>query len=345
MAYQLRSAALTNYVEVARAVGLDPYQQLRAARISRSVLLDPDIRIPAQAVSRLLESSANAAGIQDFGLRMAETRQLSNLGPLAFAMRQEPTLRRALESMARYLRLQNEAIAMRIEEAEGLVMLRQEALTGVAGSLRQSTDLVVGVLYRVLALVLGPKWRPRSICFSHAAPGSTAMYLRLFGMPVLFNQEFDGIICVASDLEVPLPSYDPTMARQVQQYLDTMLAQSDATISDKVRRLVLALLPSGACTIERVAQHMGVDVRTVQRRLANYDETFSAIVTATRVDLATRYLENRERPLSEVATLLGFGSLSAFSRWFGGHFGCSVSKWRAKGFAKAVKKEGAGRSH
>ncbi|NUT15606.1 MAG: helix-turn-helix domain-containing protein, partial [Cupriavidus sp.] len=40
-------------------------------------------------------------------------------------------------------------------------------------------------------------------------------------------------------------------------------------------------------------------------------------------------LENRERPLSEVAALLGFSSLSAFSRWFSGRFGRSVSAWRA----------------
>ncbi|MEX3969009.1 AraC family transcriptional regulator, partial [Paraburkholderia sp. EG286B] len=54
MSYLLRSAALTNYVEVARSVGLDPYQQLGDAGIERSVLLDPDIMIRAEAVARLL---------------------------------------------------------------------------------------------------------------------------------------------------------------------------------------------------------------------------------------------------------------------------------------------------
>ncbi|MGN5480780.1 hypothetical protein ACTMU2_40830 [Cupriavidus basilensis] len=27
---------------------------------------------------------------------------------------------------------------------------------------------------------------------------------------------------------------------------------------------------------------------------------------------------------------MGFSSLSAFSRWFGQRFGCSVSRWRSK---------------
>ncbi|MGT2428862.1 AraC family transcriptional regulator [Cupriavidus basilensis] len=329
MSYLLRSASLTNYVEVARSLGLDPYRQLRAAGIDRSVLLDPDIKIPAEAVSGLLEASARAAGVEDFGLRMAESRQFSNLGPLGFVVREEPTLRRALESMSRYLRLHNEALAMRIEETDSLVMIRAEVLSVLVGAERQATELVVGVVYRMLILFLGAAWKPRSICFTHSAPVSTATHLRVFGMPVLFNQDFDGIVCLAADLEAPLPSYDPVMAQQVRRYLDTMLAQSDTSMPDKVRRLVFDLLPSGVCSVERVAQHLGVDRRTVHRRLADHGESYSAIVSAVRVDLATRYAENRERPLSEVATLLGFSSLSAFSRWFGGQFGCSVSKWRA----------------
>ncbi|MHA7685281.1 AraC family transcriptional regulator [Cupriavidus sp. PET2-C1] len=330
MPYQLRSASLTNYVDVARSLGLEPFAFLRAARISLTALVDPDIRISAAAVSRLLDVSAQAAGVEDFGLRMAETRELANLGPLAFVMREEPTLRRALESMVRYLRLQNEALAMRIDGADGLVTIRQEALAGLPGSLRQSSELVVGVLYRVLTLFLGPRWKPRNICFTHSAPASTATHLRVFKMPVLFNQEFDGIICNASDLDAPLPSYDPAIARQVRQYLDAMLARSEDSMADKVRRLVIALLPSGACTIGRVAEHLGVDARTVQRRLASQGDSYSGLLNAIRKDLAGRYIENRERPLSEVAVLLGFGSLSAFSQWFAGQFGCSVSRWRTR---------------
>src|SRR5574339_1062111 len=67
----IRSACLTNYVEVARAVGLDPYQQIKDAGLSRACLADPDTMIRASAVGRLLEASAKAAGVEDFGLRMA----------------------------------------------------------------------------------------------------------------------------------------------------------------------------------------------------------------------------------------------------------------------------------
>jgi AraC-like DNA-binding protein len=314
MSYFLRSASLTNYMEVARAVGLDPHQMLRAAKINRDVLLDPDIRIPAASVGRLLEASARDGHAEDFGLRLAELRQFSNLGPLAFVVREEPTLRRALESMVRYMGLQNESLAMRVEEMDGLVVIRLQILSDQpAGSMRQATQLAAGVMFRMLSMFLGPAWRPRSICFSHAPPESQTTYLRVFGMPALFNQDFDGIVCVASDLEAPLPSYDPVMAQQVKRYLGTLLAQSNTTMADKVRKLVYALLPSGMCSIDRVAQHLGVDRRTIHRRLAQDGTTYSQILNEARAGLATSYIENRSRPLSEVATLLGFSSLSVLA--------------------------------
>ncbi|MCP3713422.1 AraC family transcriptional regulator [Paraburkholderia sp. CNPSo 3274] len=328
MSYLLRSAALTNYVEVARSVGLDPYQQLGDAGIERSVLLDPDIMIRAEAVARLLETSARSAAVEDLGLRMAETRHISNLGALGFVMREQPTLRKALESASHYLRLQNEAVVMRIEESEGLAVIREDIVGGIPGSMRQATELVLGVLYRVLGMVLGAAWKPRTVCFTHHAPAGTTIHTRVFGVTVEFNQDFDGIVCLASDLDAAIPVYDPVMAQQVRRYLDSMLLQSNSTMPDKIRKLIVALLPSGTCSVDRIAQHLGMDRRTVHRHLAPYGESYLSIVDSVRVEMVKRYVGSGNRPLSEVATLVGFSSLSAFSRWFSGRFGCSVSTWR-----------------
>ncbi|MBK6613797.1 AraC family transcriptional regulator [Ottowia sp.] len=330
MSHFVRSASLVNYAEIAHSVGLDPLSRLRAVGISYQALLDPDTKISATSVSRLLESSARASKTEDFGLRMAETRQLANLGPLAIALREEPTLRRAVEAMARYMRLHNEALATRIEETDGLVMIRCDTLGRQLGPARQSTELVVGVMYRILQLFLGPAWRPRSICFAHAAPVSNATHLRVFSIAPMFNQEFDGIVCRSADLEVALPSYNPAVAQQAHQYLDTLLAQSSACMADKVRQVVLSMLPVGSCSVERVALQLGVDRRTVHHHLSATGESYSTILAAVRKELVERYAANKERSLSEVAELLGFASLSAFSRWFRHEYGCSVSRWRAR---------------
>ena len=70
------------------------------------------------------------------------------------------------------------------------------------------------------------------------------------------------------------------MARHVKQYLEPLLAHANAAVTDKVRQLVYELLPSGRCSVERMASSLGMDRRTLHRHLARDGETFSSIVDA-----------------------------------------------------------------
>ena len=101
----LRSASLTGFADLAREVGLDPIALLSEAGLPVSVLREPDRKLSADAVSALLELAAQRSGDECFGLRMAESRRLSNLGPIGLLMREEPTLRRALEELLRFTHL------------------------------------------------------------------------------------------------------------------------------------------------------------------------------------------------------------------------------------------------
>ena len=100
------------------------------------------------------------------------------------------------------------------------------------------------------------------------------------------------------------------------------------TLADKVRWLVRDMLPLGRCSVEKVAQHLGVDRRTVHRHLARSGETFSSLVDDVRGELAEGYLEGNKRRLTDVADLLGFSALSAFSRWHKRHFGFTLTERR-----------------
>ena len=83
-----------------------------------------------------------------------------------------------------------------------------------------------------------------------------------------------------------------------------------------MRDLIIALLPTGACTIKRVAAHMGVSPRTLHRRLADAGApTFTEMLNDARIGLARRYLAAGRHSLTEIAERLGYASLSAFSRW------------------------------
>jgi len=323
----VRSSSLTNYLEVAQSVGLDPDRMLARFGLFRHSLSNPDLKIPEEAVRGLLEASAVEAGIDDFGLRIAEQRVFSNLGPLALLIRDQPTVRKALEAWIQYRKVHTDSIALHIEESHGRAIIRLSRSVETPASKRQAVELVIGVLCRMMRLILGEEWRPR-VCFTHAAPRSRETHRRVFGSLVEFSGDFNGVICNASDLDAPMPAADPNMVRYAQRFVDSIV-RADESFSGKVRELARTMLSSGRCRMERVAEHLGIDRKTVHRRLEAEGTTFTAIVDAVRTDMVEHHIEDRRRPLSDFAEMLGFSDISAFSRWFKRRFGRSVSQWRA----------------
>ena len=329
MSILVRAASLTNYSEVARAGGLDPERMLFDAGLSPNLLREPDLMIPVERVGQLLQASAVLSGNESFGLCMAESRLLSNLGAVGMLIRDQPTLRDSLDVLIRYQALLNGSLSLMVEEYGAEVVLREEVKAGNAQQpTRQRIELALGVMLRLMRQFLGAGWQPRRVCFDHPAPRDLSVHRRLFGRGVEFDAEFNCIVCAKADLDARNPSADPAMARYAQQLLDASAKPQRATMLEDVRRTILLLLPSGRCTIEQVAEHLGVACRTVQRGLAEQGQSFSSMVNEIRRELATRHVIESDRSLTEVAMLLGFSAPSAFSRWYHAQFGCSAKESR-----------------
>lgn len=320
----IRSASLINFTDIAQQCGLDPLILVREVGLPVKCLSDPDLKVDALAVGRLLEMAAEQGREPAFGLRMGESRRLSSLGPLGLLLRDEPTLRHALDAIVRHIRMHNEALVVKIEEADQLVMIREDFVSNVSQAKRQAVELAMVVTYRILSLFMGVAWRPRLVCFSHNAPVNRSAHYRIFGDQVEFGHEFNGMMCNRSDLEQPNPSADPVMVRYAQELIDAK-SVSSPTFTHQVRELILLLLPLGQCNAEVVAQHLGCNRRTVTRRLASEETSFHALVNEHRTRMVSQYLQERSRPFAQVSALLGFSAPSAFSRWYRDQFGSRAS--------------------
>jgi AraC-like DNA-binding protein len=337
----IRSAVLSNYVEVARSVGLDPYRMISEFDLPAACLTDPEIKVSAARIGALLEASAQRSGKIDFALRLAEQRTLANLGVQALLIREQPTMRKALDVLTGYLFLHSESLRVETWEEDGLFTVTVAIEVDRPVPIRQGVELGIGFVHKSFKQLFRERWKPQLVCFTHAAPSKKDAHRRFFGTEVRFNQDFNGIVCRSEDLDVPVPAADAKMARQVKDYLDKIASRRNATMSDSVRECISMMLPSGLCSAESVATRLGVDRRTVHRHLQQEGQTFSTLVDSVRAELVTRHIENGDRSLASVAELLGFSALSAFSRWFKTRFGCSVSEWRSRLGATA----GRGKEH
>jgi AraC-like DNA-binding protein len=327
----VRSAALGDYAEVARSLGLEPHRMLEIVGLPAACLRDPEAKIPVETAIRLAEQTAAAAGVDDIGVRLAETHSLSNLGPIALIIRDQPTIRDAMRIAGNYIKLHNEALSLSIEEHDDVVILSPTLLVGRSLPTRDGVELSVGALYRILRSLVGHGRTPLTVHLARGIPRDRTVYDRLFGPRLHFNSDFNGIVLAKSDFEGAIPTSDPTLARYAQQYVDSLAVSNRASVTSKVSEIVCAMLPGGCCTMDEVAARLTVDRRTLHRHLMREKTTFSEIVDSVRAEMAILYVKDAERPLYVVAELLGFSAHSGFSRWFRNRFGCSVSDWRLNG--------------
>jgi AraC-like DNA-binding protein len=325
----VRTATLDGYLGLARSAGLDPARILVNAGIAVADLAVPDKWVPASAVSRVLERSANESGLDDFGLRLAGLRRLATLGPLSVVLSQEPDLRSALTLLCRYEHSYNEALRMRLDEDGDLATMRLWFEFGEPAPTRQATELATAALLGIVRALLGRQWEPLSICFTHRAPASLDAHRAVLGPRLQFGHEFSGLVFYVTELDAANTASDPLLRPYADQLRTALGAPPAATVTGQVTQLVEMLLPLGRCSTHQVARSLGVTQRTLHRQLAAEGQSFSAIVHTTREALAERYLSADRYTQTDVSQLLGFTAPSAFSRWFRQRFGVSPTEWRA----------------
>jgi AraC-like DNA-binding protein len=323
----VRSALLLAFADAARSLGLDPYHMLRRAGLPVAALDHPDYQIPADRIQALLADSAKAAGSEEFGLLVGRSFKLSMLGPLGLLMREQPSVRAAVDVLQRYLRYQDDNTDIRTEPSGAGLMVVPELISPRTRGSRQMIDFTVATYVQVFRGLLGDDWRPARVALARPPPADPAPYQALLGA-VEFGASFSGFLMTQRDLATFRGRADPQMAREIARYIEASAAPQAASVSETVSALILRLLPDGDCTVDRVAKHLGVDRRTVHRRLAAEGRSFSQLLDRARRDVATWQLSHGDRPLSEVTALVGFSRLSTFSRWFRSAYGTQPSEFR-----------------
>lgn len=325
----VRSAVLAHYFDVTDRLGFNPQDVLRSVGLNRALLQTKDQLIPMRATVDLLELTAHASQCESFGLLMAESRQFSDLGPVSLLMTHQRTVRDAINTTLQYRHLLNEGLAMYVEDAAGLTVLREEVVAEDARSTRQATELAVAVLNFMFRSLTSPHWRASSVSFVHSAPADLEVHRRVFRCPLQFDDEFNGLVCPSAEMETPIAVADPVMARYAQSFIETIPGSQAHSVTHDVRRSIYLLLPMGRANIGQIARAMGVNVRTLQRRLDSEGETFIGLINEVRKELAQRYIANPKYPLGRIADLLGYSNHSAFTRWFVAQFNQTPLAMRA----------------
>jgi AraC-like DNA-binding protein len=278
-----------------------------------------DQRVPVTAAQELLRGAVHLTGQENIGLLAARAIKLGDFEVLEYAAASAPTWRAALDTVFRYSHLMNEAADFRLEVEGGkahVVLHTTIPLT------RAGVDFQSAAFHVAVGHWLSPRPEELEVWFSHAAPADPAEYRAIFGGKLVFDAPWNGFVFDAARLDSKLASGDPSLHGVLRQHADRLLAEltpGDGLV-EQVRAHVLASLKDGP-TAADVAAQLGVTRRTLTRRLAQHDTTFTDLLEDVRRQAATHYLKTTDHSVEDIAFLLGFSESSpfvrAFRRWTG----------------------------
>jgi AraC-like DNA-binding protein len=294
-------------------------------------LEDPDARIPLVSLYALVEAGARECADAQLGLHLALRLEAEDLGALGFLMVNSPTLGMALEHLLRYQRVWNEGERYTVRPEGSRVALGYTPY----GPERPAHHLMAQMAMADL-LVNGGQlvgaWPEARVRFRAPRPSQVAEYTRVLGVEPEFGAPVDELLLPGEVLARPLPGADAALRRFFERYLEDRLRQlpeSPPRLSERLRGLLVELLPEGKGDLAHVAGRLRMSPRTLQRRLREEGTSLQAELESLRRQEALLLLE-RGVAIAEVAWMLGYSEPSAFHHAFKKWTGTSPEAWRSR---------------
>ncbi|CAE6927855.1 MAG: AraC family transcriptional regulator [Pseudomonadaceae bacterium] len=323
-----RASSLARFYEFAQSQGIDPYEILSEVGLPRDIAEHPEELISYRKFTATLQLSAQRSANPLFGLQYGLFQGVSVFGPLLYLIRNTSNVGQALHELAHYYHLHSSAAQVVIEVHGNHATLSYTAEEQSLPGQRQAAELAMGVGHQLMRTLIGNRWQPETVMFQHAPGAPLAMYRRMLGATLQFNSTHNAWLFDSRFMNIPLETADAELHRLMRQHVDTLERVTVDQLPDHVQRVLRNLLPKGRVTVEQVAEYLVLSPRSLQRYLANEGTSFKILLDETRQAMARRYLSESTISFTQLAGLLGYSDLSAFSRAFQNWFDMSPTQWQ-----------------
>lgn len=295
----------------------------KRAGLALKQLEDPGFRIPVERQMTFLNLVAERLPDEFLGFHLATQIDLRELGLLYYVLASSDTLGDALRRGQRYCSLQNEGVLAKYHDGHSVrISLHYNAVRRLSD--RHQIEFFVTTIIRLCRQLVAWRLSPIRVKLAHRrteVPDDMAAY---FGCELIFGSEIDEIEYPASSSRLPIASADSYLNKLLIKYCEGTLSSRRLKARSwrlAVENILAPLLPHGQGRLSEVAARLGVSIRTLERRLAAEDVSFLEVLDDLRFELAKRYLQEPNLPISEITWLLGYADPSAFThsfrRWAG----------------------------
>ena len=330
--HRIDARLATRVVSDLRRHGVNPDSLLKEVGLNRADVADPDNRIPYVAVLGLAERAATVLGDASYGLRLGAAQDARDGGMLGFLMLNSPTLLDALSNTQRYFRVLGEGEDIEIERLGPHAILRFRETDRELRGLRHNSEYIAAIIVRACRDMTRKRISPVRVEFMHGRPNAKVAYADYLGCPVRFHAEWDALIYDDDTMSLPVIGADSALLKVLERACQKILGPTPkkSDIVHDVRELVVDRLAKGTVNLDTVAAQLNMSSKTLERRLAERDTTFSAVLDDIRSGLAKRYLGDTDLRLDQIAYLTGYSEAAALVRAFKRWSGTTPMQFRAK---------------
>ena len=317
--------------ERCRLAGIALAPLLRRAGLTEHDMADARSRVPASKQVAFLNLAADALGDVLLGFHIAQAVDLRRAGLIYYVLGSSATFEEALKRACRYSSLSNEGLRLtRLEGHE--TGIRCECIGMARHTDRHQIEFWVTYVIRLARQFTGTRAMPLRLGLVHPRCDASDKIEAFAGCTITFGSLHDEVSFSSELAEHRLVSADPYLHDMLVGYCEEALAvrsRPAEALRTRIENAVTPMLPHGRALAADVARLLGISLRTMTRQLAAEGLSFSGVLDALRADLALRYLREPSLTISQIAWLLGFQDVSAFTHAFRRWTGMSPTRVRA----------------
>lgn len=300
----------------AEARGLDVAPIFDASGVDRTVLGRRGVRVGTAPVMEAWRRTTGRLRDPLFGLTLGDAIPIGAMSLMDYLVMSSADVGDALSQVARYAPLMSDA------ERLTLTVHGNEARFRVhnGSDYPHISEMIMGLFLRRARELFGPSWVVKRISFAHAPQGPRDTYDRICQAPIQFDRPFTEAVFTRDLLAMPMVGADARMNAIFTREAEAALASvrgpaGEPSFIDTVKRELQDGLHARDLTLKRLADHLCISERTLQRRLRAAGVTHRGLVRDVREELANRSLATRVSQ-RQIARSLGYSGAGAFQRAF-----------------------------
>jgi AraC-like DNA-binding protein len=304
-----------------REFGVDLHEVLQSTGLNADLFSAPDNLIAYRDLERLVSTCARLSNCNYVSLLIAQRSRLVDLGLAGRIALCGESVGDGLRRFVRHFNLLSNASTASLFTTGGysrlVYAISEQGMT-------DTWHLQVGavtVMYNVLQGLCGPEWSPAVVTFACREPSSLRPFQKYLRAPLRFDSDESALIFDSRWLGRPLPPLDPLVRQEVEAKVRAQRASLLADFPASVRRLLRKQLLIGDCSMNDVADLLGIHRRTLDRHLRRHGLRYGELVESVMADVARQLLCDTDLQVQQVAESLHFSTAAnfatAFRRWTG----------------------------